>query len=63
MLAMAELENLQKMLRSLEIQARQKIIGEIHAFANDYHHHMNGFDVVRVDQLLDFLKDVHVDSE
>ena len=60
---MAELENLQKMLRSLELQARQKVIGEIHAFANDYHHHMNGFDVVRVDQLLDFLKDVHVDSE
>ena len=63
MLAMAELENLQLMLRSLELQARQKVIGEIHAFANDYHHHMNGFDVVRVDQLLDFLKDVHVDSE
>lgn len=57
-LAMADLENLQKMLRSLEIQARQQIIREVEAFANDYHHHMNGFDVVRVDQLLDFLKDI-----
>lgn len=55
---MADLENLQKMLRSLEIQARQQIIREVEAFANDYHHHMNGFDVVRVDQLLDFLKDI-----
>jgi ribulose bisphosphate carboxylase small subunit len=59
---MADLENLQKMFRSLEIQARQKVIAEIHAFANDYHHHMNGFDVVRVDQLLDFLKDVPNDQ-
>lgn len=55
---MADLENLQLMLRSLELQARQKIINEIQAFAGDYHHHMQGFDVVRVDQLLDFLKDV-----
>jgi hypothetical protein len=55
---MADLENLQLMLRSLEIQARQQIIREVEAFANDYHHHMNGFDVVRVDQLLDFLKDI-----
>lgn len=59
---MAELENLQLMLRSLELQARQKIIGEIQAFAGDYHHHMNGFDVVRVDQLLEFLKDIPVSA-
>ena len=62
MRAMADLENLQKMLRSLELQTRQKIIGEIQAFANDYHHHVNGFDVVRVDQLLDFLKDIPSDQ-
>lgn len=55
---MADLETMQLMLRSLELQARQKIINEIQAFAGDYHHHMQGFDVVRVDQLLDFLKDV-----
>ena len=55
---MADLETLQLMMRSLELQTRQKIINEIQAFAGDYHHHMQGFDVVRVDQLLDFLKDV-----
>ena len=55
---MADLETLQLMMRSLELQTRQKIINEIQAFAGDYHHHMQGFDVVRVDQLLDFLKDI-----
>ena len=59
---MADLETMQVMLRSLELQSRQKIIGEIQAFANDYHHHIDGFDVVRVDQLLDFLKDIANDS-
>jgi len=62
MLAMADLENLQLMLRSLEIQARQKVIQEINAFANDYHHHIDGRDVVIVEQLLEFLKDVPSDS-
>lgn len=60
---MADLEMMQKMLRSLELQARQKIIGEVEAFANDYHHHIDGRDVVIVEQLLDFLKDVPVDSK
>jgi hypothetical protein len=55
---MADLENLQLMLRSLEVQARQKVIQEIQAFANDYHHHINGRDVVIVEQLLDFLQDI-----
>jgi hypothetical protein len=59
---MADLQTMQVMLRSLELQSRQKIIGEIQAFANDYHHHIDGFDVVRVDQLLDFLKDIPNDS-
>lgn len=59
---MADLENLQKMLLSLEVQARRKVIQEVEAFAGDYHHHMNGFDVVRVDQLLDFLKDIPSDQ-
>lgn len=59
---MADLGNLQLMLRSLELQTRQKIIGEIQAFANDYHHHIDGFDVVRIDQLLEFLKDIPSDT-
>ena len=59
---MADLQTMQVMLRSLELQSRQKIIGEIQAFANDYHHHIDGFDVVRVYQLLDFLKDITNDS-
>ena len=59
---MADLQTMQVMLRSLELQSRQKIIGEIQAFANDYHHHIDGFDVVRVDQLLHFLKDITNDS-
>ena len=37
---------------------RQRVIMEIQAFANDYHHHIDGFDVVRVDQLLNFLKEI-----
>lgn len=53
---MANLENLQIMFRDLEKQLRNKMISEIQAFANDYHHHVDGFDVVRVDQLIDFLQ-------
>lgn len=55
---MANLENLQIMFRSLEKQVRNNMIGEIQAFANDYHHHIDGRDVVIVDQLLEFLRDV-----
>ena len=55
---MANLENLQIMFRSMEKQVRNNMIGEIQAFANDYHHHIDGRDVVIVDQLLDFLRDV-----
>lgn len=53
---MANLENLQMMVRSLEVQARAQVIREVEAFANDYHHHIDGRDVVIVEQLLDFLK-------
>lgn len=56
---MANLENLQIMFRSMEKQVRNNMIGEIQAFANDYHHHIDGRDVVIVDQLLDFLRDVN----
>lgn len=59
---MANLENLQIMFRSMEKQVRNNMISEIQAFANDYHHHVDGRDVVIVEQLLDFLRDVD-DSE
>lgn len=59
---MADMETLQKMMKALESQMRWKVIAEVEAFANDYHHHMEGFDVVRVDQLLDFLKDIPHDK-
>ena len=59
---MANLENLQIMFRSMEKQVRNNMISEIQAFANDYHHHIDGRDVVIVEQLLDFLRDVN-DSE
>lgn len=35
--------------------ARQEIIREIEAFAGDYHHHIEGRDVVIVEQLINFL--------
>ena len=43
---------------------RQRVIMEIEAFANDYHHHIDGFDVVRVDQLITFLREIpEIDDE
>ena len=53
---MADLDTLQTMLRALEHQTRSRVISEIAAFAGDYHHHLDGRDVVIVDQLLDFLR-------
>jgi hypothetical protein len=47
---MADLETLQGMMRALEHQTRNKIISEIQAFAGDYHHHIDGRDVVIVEQ-------------
>ena len=60
---MAEAANVQRMLESLALQTRHQVIREIEAFANDYHHHVDGRDVVIVDQLLDFLRGVQRDSE
>lgn len=59
---MADLETLQTMLRALQHQTRTQIIREIEAFAGDYHHHMDGRDVVIVDQLLDFLREIPRDK-
>lgn len=55
---MADMETIQTMFRAFEHQVRNKVISEIEAFANDYHHHVDGRDVVIVDQLLDFLRDI-----
>ncbi len=59
---MADLETLQTMLRALQHQTRNQIIREIEAFAGDYHHHMDGRDVVIVEQLLDFLREIPRDK-
>lgn len=47
-----------EMLEQLERDIRVKIMHEVEAFANDYHHHVNGRDVVIVEQLLAFLTPV-----
>jgi hypothetical protein len=47
-----------EMLGKVMAYARQEIISEIQAFANDYHHHVEGRDVVIVEQLLAFLTPV-----
>lgn len=59
---MADLMTIQTMLRAIEHQTRNNIIGEIQAFANDYHYHVDGRDVVIVDQLIDFLRGVPSDQ-
>ena len=59
---MADLDTLQTMLKALEHQTRSKIISEIQAFAGDYHHHVDGRDVVIVEQLLDFLREIPRDK-
>jgi hypothetical protein len=59
---MADLMTIQTMLRAIEHQTRNNIIGEIQAFANDYHHHIDGRDVVIVEQLIDFLRGVPSDK-
>jgi len=44
------------LIKAAAATARQKVISEIQAFANDYHHHIDGRDVVIVEQLLAFLE-------
>jgi len=53
---MAEISFNASLMKMVAATTRQRVIMEIQAFANDYHHHIDGFDVVRVDQLLDFLR-------
>ena len=53
---MADVNNVISMLNIMKETERLQIVREIEAFANEYHHHVDGRDVVIVDQLLDFLK-------
>lgn len=48
----------QDMYHALDKHYRKKILSEVQAFAGDYHHHIEGRDVVIVEQLLDFLTPV-----
>jgi hypothetical protein len=63
---MADLETLQTMMRALQHQTRNNIIREIEAFAGDYHHHLMDGQVIRevviVEQLLDFLREIPSDK-
>jgi hypothetical protein len=53
---MADVDNVLSMVAVIRQQERLQVIREIEAFAGDYHHHIDGRDVVIVEQLLDFLK-------
>ena len=55
---MAELHTIESMIALIRAQERANVIKQIEAFAGDYHHHIDGRDVVIVEQLLDFLKPV-----
>ena len=58
---MADVNNIQEMLKVVAMQSRQKVIFEITAFCSEYHHHVDGRDVVIVEQLLKFLEPVHTE--
>jgi hypothetical protein len=53
---MADVNNVISMLNIIKQTERAQVIKEIEAFASDYHHHVDGRDVVIVEQLLEFLK-------
>jgi hypothetical protein len=53
---MADVNNVISMLNIIKQTERAQVIREVEAFAGDYHHHIDGRDVVIVEQLLDFLK-------
>jgi hypothetical protein len=53
---MADVNNVISMLNIIKETERLQVIREIEAFAGEYHHHIDGRDVVIVDQLLDFLQ-------
>lgn len=51
------------MIEQVEREMRMEIIREVEAFANDYHHHVEGRDVVIVDQLLAFLTPIETEGK
>jgi hypothetical protein len=53
---MADVNNVISMLNIIKETERLQVIREIEAFAGEYHHHVDGRDVVIVEQLLDFLQ-------
>jgi hypothetical protein len=53
---MADVNNVISMLNIIKETERQQVIREVQAFAGEYHHHVDGRDVIIVDQLLDFLQ-------
>jgi hypothetical protein len=53
---MADVNNVISMLNIIKETERQQVIREVQAFAGEYHHHVDGRDVVIVDHLLDFLQ-------
>jgi hypothetical protein len=52
----AEMSFNASLVKMVSATTRQRVIMEIEAFANEYHHHIDGRDVIIVEQLLDFLK-------
>lgn len=52
-----------QMYQELDKHFRSEFIGEVQAFASEYHHHIDGRDVVIVEQLLDFLTPVETKEE
>jgi hypothetical protein len=60
---MADVDNIIGMVSVLKLQARMEVIREVEAFAGDYHHHIDGRDVVIVEQLLDFLKSKETNND
>jgi hypothetical protein len=53
---MADVNNVISMLNIIKQTERLQVIREVEAFASEYHHHLDGRDVVIVEQLLDFLQ-------
>jgi hypothetical protein len=53
---MADVNNVISMLNIIKETERQQVIREVQAFAGEYHHHVDGRDVIIVEQLLDFLQ-------
>jgi hypothetical protein len=60
---MADVNNVISMLNIIKQTERLQLIREVEAFAGEYHHHLDGRDVVIVEQLLDFLKSREATNE